>query len=218
MALNPEAKPDSSVDRRRKTQERSQPTRDALQAAALRLFSEQGFDGVSVRDIENTAAVKRGLLAYHYGDKESLWTKVVDTTMGEMRSELDRRMEIMEDISEEERLAYIIRIHVRYFSRHPEISRLMAQEARQESWRIEYLVEAYLRRSSRVLQNVVTRALDLDEKAFIHWYYIMVSASSTIFSFAPECKLLFGVDSCEEDMVNAHADMLVGMMVPNRRA
>ena len=53
----------------------------------------------------------------------------------------------------------------------------------------------------------------LDRQAFIHWYYIMISSTSTIFSFAAECEDLFGVDPCEESMVEKHAEMLVSMLL-----
>lgn len=89
----------------------------------------------------------------------------------------------------------------------------MSQEARQGSWRIEYLVSKHIKPASLLLKDRVAEALGLDQQAFIHWYYIMVSASSTIFTFAPECELLFGVDSRDEDQVKAHADMLVNMML-----
>ncbi|MEH6593478.1 MAG: hypothetical protein V7746_24640, partial [Halioglobus sp.] len=56
-----------------------------------------------------------------------------------------------------------------------------------------------------------TRGLDRD--AFIHWYYIMISATSTIFSFAAECQDLFDVDPCEASRVEAHAEMLVNMLL-----
>jgi predicted regulator of Ras-like GTPase activity (Roadblock/LC7/MglB family) len=41
----------------------------------------------------------------------------------------------------------------------------------------------------------------------------MISATSTIFSFAAECQDLFDVDPCEDSMVEGHADMLVTMLL-----
>jgi AcrR family transcriptional regulator len=205
---------DTSIEKSgRPTRERADATRAALVRAATTLFSEQGFDGVSVRDIEKTAGVHRGLLGYHFKSKKALWQLVADSAFGMMREELELRHDLMEDMNARDRLTFIIRFYVRFFSRHPEISRLMSQEARQDSWRIQYLVEKHIKPSSLSLQKQVAEALGLDRAAFVHWYYIMVSASSTIFSFAPECEHLFGVDCRREDRVKAHADMLVNMML-----
>lgn len=57
----------------------------------------------------------------------------------------------------------------------------MAQEARQESWRIDYLVENHIRPGSLQLEQHVRKILNLSAREFAHWYYIMVSSSATIF-------------------------------------
>ena len=41
----------------------------------------------------------------------------------------------------------------------------------------------------------------------------MLSASATIFSFQPECKRLFGFDPRNEEVIEAHADMIVRMLL-----
>jgi TetR/AcrR family transcriptional regulator len=197
----------------RPTRGRADSTRSNIVQAATTLFSQQGFEGVSVRDIEKAADVHRGLVAYHFESKEALWKLVADEAFSMMRQELMQRHDVMQDMSPRVRLAFIIRFYVRFFSRHPEISCLMSQEARQDSWRIQYLVSQHTKPAALSLQDRVAEALGLDRQAFIHWYYIMVSASSTIFSFAPECELLFDVDSREEERVKTHADMLVSMML-----
>ena len=74
----------------RRTQERAEITRAKLIDAGKELFSKQGFDGVSAREIEVTAGVKRNLLAYHFSDKETLWKAVVDAIYGVMKSEFDQ--------------------------------------------------------------------------------------------------------------------------------
>ena len=56
-------------------------------------------------------------------------------------------------------------------------------------------------------------ALNLSEKEFMHWYYVMAGASSLIFSHAPECELLFGKDPHANDIVEAHADMMVKVLL-----
>ena len=47
-------------------------TRDALIAAGLKLFGENGFDGTSTRAIANEAKVNSAMIAYYFGSKEGL--------------------------------------------------------------------------------------------------------------------------------------------------
>ncbi|MFQ3223140.1 MAG: AcrR family transcriptional regulator, partial [Porticoccaceae bacterium] len=64
----------------RRVQERTEVARASLIRAGVPLFAEKGFDAVSVRDIEIAAEVKRGMMAYHFGDKETFWKAVADFT------------------------------------------------------------------------------------------------------------------------------------------
>lgn len=199
--------------RQRRTQERAEITRANLIEAAALLFSERGFDGVSVKDLETAAGVKRNLLTYHFGDKETLWKAAADAIFGQMKAESDQRLEIMKEISGREKLAFIVRFHVYFHARNPQVSRLMAHEATREGWRIRYLIDHHLGPSSRQLEKLLHETKGLDRKDFIHWYYIMITSTSTIFSFAAECQGLFGVDPCEESMVEGHAEMVVSMLL-----
>ena len=199
--------------RKRRTQERTEVTRNKLLDAAARLFSEQGFDGISIRDLEKAADVQRGLLAYHFGDKETLWKTAADRTFGVMREQVNARTDILKDLSKSERIATMIRFYVRFSASHPEFSRLLSQEGRQDSWRIRYLAENHVSGITRSLEGPVREELGLDKTEFMHWFYMLAGAAATIFSHSPECQLLYGVDSREDAVVTAHADMMVKMLM-----
>ncbi len=205
----------TTVKRTRRPQERAEVTRQKLIEAAVVLFSERGFESVSLRDIENAAKVKRGLLSYHFDSKDEFWKVVADSIFNNMKVEFDQRLAILHELPEGGRLSFIVRFHVGYHARHPELSRLMSQEATHDTWRIKYLVDTHIRPSCKATQELASEALKIDQARFIHWYFIMISASSTVFSFAPECQYLFGVDPCEESFVTSHSSMLIDMLFTN---
>jgi AcrR family transcriptional regulator len=171
----------------KKTQERTEATRAKLLESATSLFSEQGYEGVTVSDIEKSAGVHRGLAAYHYGDKASLWEAVASASFNQMREGFQQRLKLLNEVSPEERLALIVRFYVHFNAKHPEVSALMSQEARQKTWRIQYLIDNHVRPACDSMEALARDILGMNREEFMHWYYIMISASSTLFYFAPEC-------------------------------
>jgi TetR/AcrR family transcriptional regulator len=65
--------------RQAKTREKRDPeaTRKALLAAARHLFSERGFDGVSIDEVAEEAGVNKALISYHFGGKRALYLAVL---------------------------------------------------------------------------------------------------------------------------------------------
>lgn len=51
-------------------------TRDRILDTAERLFAEHGFDGTSLRQITEVAAVNLAAVNYHFGSKEDLYSQV----------------------------------------------------------------------------------------------------------------------------------------------
>lgn len=64
--------PAATTDRRRTD------TRDRILDAAEKLFSERGYDGVSVRDITQLAGAGLALMTYHFGTKDQLFECVLE--------------------------------------------------------------------------------------------------------------------------------------------
>src|SRR3981189_566493 len=52
-------------------------TREALLAAAGKLFAERGFDRTTVRDIAKLAGVNQALLFRYFGSKEGVFEEVM---------------------------------------------------------------------------------------------------------------------------------------------
>ena len=60
--------------------------RQALMAAAEKLFVEKGYAAVSTREIADAADVNLGAIQYHFGSKAQLFTAVVKSVMEQRRN------------------------------------------------------------------------------------------------------------------------------------
>jgi len=83
----------------RRRQKRAEETRAALMQTAMAAFSVGGFDSVSVRQLEEAAGVKRGLVGYHFGDKEQLWWAVVEQLFTALTDDFVARMAALGDVA-----------------------------------------------------------------------------------------------------------------------
>lgn len=198
--------------RKRRPQERAETTKKKLIKAALQAFSERGFDAVTVRDIEVAAGVQRNLVNYHFGGKEEIWKAAAEQVITKLDEFAEGRQELGRDLSPTERLAYTIRSYIRFAAKNPELNRLMVQEGKQDSWRIHWLVDEFLRPAMERLRPVVESHHRIDDQQFVHWYYVFVSGAM-MFSMAPEAALLFDVDVHDDEIVDRHTKTMAALLL-----
>jgi len=75
-------------------QMRGDAKRDAIIAAALRVFLETGYLGTSVDDIAAAAQASKRTVYSHFGDKEGLFREVIRSTIAPMQDALQRQLEL----------------------------------------------------------------------------------------------------------------------------
>jgi len=70
-------------------------THDRILSAAQKLFSDNGFDATSVRDITTEAGCNVASVNYHFGGKEKLYLETFRSMLTVLR---DRRLEMMAEL------------------------------------------------------------------------------------------------------------------------
>jgi len=96
-----------------------------LLSSALRLFSQKGYEGTSIREIIEGAGVTRPVLYYYFQNKEDLFRRLVETKFGELTKAME---EIKQSYSDTiGRLKSIIRRTFEMAEDDPEAVRLILQ-------------------------------------------------------------------------------------------
>ncbi len=197
----PTAKP-----RQRAPQKRAEETKEAILNAGVELFSTQGFEGVSVRAIEEASQTKRGLVAYHFDSKEVLWKAVAKRIFENLPGLPPAAEAALQGLSKEAQIRAHMTAFIQHSAAHPEISRLIIQEGKAQTWRLEYLVENCVRPRVRWMEKLMG-TLDA------HTMYIFIGAATLVFDVEAECESLFGFNPREEAFVNAHANKVCDLLL-----
>jgi hypothetical protein len=93
--------------------------------------------------------------------------------------------------------------------------RLMNDEAKRDSARMRWLADCFVRPMADVVAQQVRQAqaegrLAPFSPASLH--YIVLGAAGLIFSNAPECRYVSGVDPTDPGFAEQHADTLLALL------
>jgi AcrR family transcriptional regulator len=189
-------------------QARSARTRERILEAALVEFGTHGFDGAATRAIAQRAGVHQPQINYHFAGKAELWQAAVDHLFGLLD-------EALAGVSGPEEL---VRAFVGFAAEHPELNRIMVQEAPSGSGRLEWLVERHVQARFDLLAGLVDEGLEVlgTRDPLVAWY-TLIGAASLLYVNAPEGRLLTGRDPMGAEVRAAHADAVVRMVLgPDR--
>lgn len=78
--------------------QRGDQTRDALIAAAIRIFGRDGFEAASTRAIAEAAGANQALIGYHFGSKEGLYHAVFGHIVEQIRGRVGGVVEKVETL------------------------------------------------------------------------------------------------------------------------
>ncbi len=129
----------------RATRPSADPTRDRILAAAVDLFAERSFDGATTREIAGRAGVTQPLLNYHYRSKDDLWRAAVDSLFESLVSSMSAHLEGLRGVDELTAAKLQVREFVTFSARNPQLHRIITQESKADSARMDYLVEHHVR-------------------------------------------------------------------------
>jgi len=99
----------------------------AILDAAINLFSEQGFDAVSMREIARSAAVSKANIYHHFESKEALYFAILEQSASDLAG-------LVENLAEgggsfESRIEEFATGHLDHLKKNSPASRLIIREA-----------------------------------------------------------------------------------------
>jgi TetR/AcrR family transcriptional regulator, regulator of cefoperazone and chloramphenicol sensitivity len=138
-------------------------TRQRLLETASKLFSQRGFNNVTVREICAEARANVAGVNYHFGDKFGLYREVVRTAIDAMRGTSAAAMEAGFGGSAEDKLRAYVRVFLQRVAANGQdswIHRLMNHEVTDPTPALDLIVEEAIRPRLEYLASVVAELLD----------------------------------------------------------
>ena len=184
-------------------------------AAAADRFAERSFDGATTREIAAQAGVTQPLLNYHFQSKDALWRAAVDSLFERLGETMLADQEERRGGDELARAKQSVREFVVFSARNPQLHRIITQESKADSARMDWLVEQHVRplyEATVAMFDRLVRAGAVVPVDPAHLYYILTGAGPTMFVLGPECRRLTGLDPTADEVIEAHADAVCALL------
>lgn len=179
---------------------------------ALSHFSECGFEGTSLRAVAKEANTSHPLLLYHFASKEALWQETMADIVGGYSRSIVELFDSTKGESAAEALQQFIERFVIMSSNKPEVHRVLTMASTQNSARVEWLVETYLREHFEIITSCIRKAQKegaVREGDPAQLYYHIIGAAGTPFTLYKEFKLLTGRDVFSDDEIHQTTQFII---------
>jgi AcrR family transcriptional regulator len=142
--------PSPHVERKRRRR------RDEILQSALRAFKERGYHGTTLEEIAGRLGLRKSALYHYFPDKEAILYECHRRSLRELEAAVDEALSGYD--TAEERLAYIVRAHVRVMTETLQGSSLAFEVSALSAAHREEVVAArdgYERRVRQIIQDGV---------------------------------------------------------------
>ena len=193
----------------------AKPDRAALiLKAADDLFSQRGFDAVSMRDVAERAGVNKALVFYYYGSKEALFAEVIEPYYRAHHEALEAAFAGSGSVSE--RLHRTLDAYIEFIDRHRSYPRIVQGQIAAGGPQLEAIgrsLEPLFAWTHKALAEI---APERGPSAARHLFVTFSGAVINYFTYAPVLAPLWEGDPLSDEGVEerrAHLHWLVDAML-----
>ncbi len=172
---------------------KSDQIRSKIIDVALRHFSQYGFEGTSLRSVSRDAGTSHPLVLYHFDSKDALWQATMAESVGAYSRSIVALFEEHKDETADVILRRFIERFVKMSAERPEVHRILTMASTQDTLRINWLVESYLRDHFDLVVSCIRQGQrdgTVRECDPARLYYHIIGSAGTTFTLYSEFKLL----------------------------
>lgn len=182
---------------------RGDDVRERILSAALKCFAAFGFEGTSTRAVAAKAGLTHSLVIYHFESKDQLWLSTVEAAVEPFVRDV-RAAFIEKEGPADEILRAFIAQFVRLSAERPEINQIMTVEGGQDTDRLRYAMDTYIRKNFNDICSLIRRGQEegtVRECDPARLYFHIIAGSTSGFSKGAQYKELTGRDAFSEQEI-----------------
>ncbi len=131
---------------------------EQLLEASAEIFARDGYEGVSLRKLQNELGVSYTFFHHYFDSKEALWKGVVDQLAGSTTAKVLTALTRIDDSHDEfDALQEAIRIYLRSAIENPAIQLICLKEAISGGPRLDYIFNLYFEGAWAVIADLVAK-------------------------------------------------------------
>jgi AcrR family transcriptional regulator len=175
--------------------------REDILDVAERLFAEQGFEAVSVREISKAADINIAMVSYYFGSKEKLYEDVINRKL--ISTELIRN-KILEKASPKEALFAFIDFFVDRFMENRQFHNLIFRElALQQRKKMPEFITEKLYRNFSTISEVINKGIEAKEFKSVDADMTVMTIIGIIKTYTTSTPIVCKVLNADEDEIFA---------------
>tara|TARA_B100001540_G_scaffold259475_1_gene237827 strand:- start:3543 stop:4217 length:675 start_codon:yes stop_codon:yes gene_type:complete len=184
--------------------------------AALVAFSENGFEGTSLRVVAKDAGTNHQNIAHYFGSKEDLWEAVINREVASIEKHIKTFYYDAEDEQPQEQLANYVRKNLDWAVQHVPYFRIYCQEGMRDHPRYEKSVLPHVKKHDQLVSKTfehakaagVVKDIPAEELLFIYkgalLYRLLVTTES---------RFLTGNTLDDEEARDKHAEAVITLLL-----
>lgn len=196
------------------TSQRGAATRDAILETAIDCFARSGYEGTSMAAVARSAGVAQPLMHYYFTSKDDLWRAAIGKAFSEMlvQQELNHELKELDPVSA---LQVLIRRHISFLARHPNVAPLLASETQFATDRVHWLTDTFI----APLENHLAKLIKLgqqegrirDDLPLPFVTRFIVGSASMFFTTGALMERMYDIDTADPDAVENYTKVAIDL-------
>ncbi len=194
------------------TIDRSIEARQRILNVAIKMFSSNGYDGVSTTQIAKASGVTQPLIHYHFKSKFSLWKACVSQAFQWLDAEFIQQIKSSNCEQPKEKVEMVIMKFVAFAASRPEFSRFLLSEGSQESDRLTWMVSEYVRPLTQEFEKMYNEGVEsqlLKKMPVSQLVSIIMGAATQFYAWKPMLESTWSINPEDPEQANIQQEVVV---------